>query len=231
VRWASAGRARPARWAHALLLWAFGGAALAQSAWTVQTVAFRDLRDANAQVAYLATVGLPAYAEFTMANGLQYVRVRVGCHDRRDAAEAWADLLRGAVTPEAVAVPVEAAPPAHVPCVATDVGFLKPSVWSLVSADGDLPTFQVEVGGHTAYLRHDGEAWRLWQSLAPDPAPAPAAPAGQEVRVDRVAGRPVAWSDAVGPLCPGTLVATAGPVAIVDRGDAVVACRVLPAVP
>jgi hypothetical protein len=47
------------------------------------------------------------------------------------------------------------------------------------------------------------------------------------VRVGSVAGLPVARSLAAGALCPGRLIATAGPVAIVDGGDAVVACRVL----
>jgi len=210
---------------------ALWGGAAAQTAWTVQTVAYRDLRDANADVAFLRTIGLVAYTEFTMANGLQYVRVRVGCHEGREAAEAWASLLRGAVTREAVAVPAETPPPAHVPCVATDVGFLKPALWSLVSAAGDLPTFEVEVAGHRAYLRHDGEAWRLWQSVPPEPVAAPDVPPGQQVRSGVVAGQAVALSADAGPLCPGRLLATAGPVAVVDRGDAVVACRVLSAAP
>jgi hypothetical protein len=214
-----------------LLAGTLWGGASAQAAWSVQTVAYRDLRDANAEVAFLGTVGLVAYTEFTMANGLQYVRVRVGCHEGRDAAEAWASLLRGAVTREAVAVPAETPPPAHVPCVAIDVGFLKPATWSLVSAVGELPTFEVEVAGHRAYLRHDGDAWRLWQTVPPEPVAAPAVPAGHEVRSGVVAGQPVALSAAAGPLCPGRLLATAGPVAVVDRGDAVVACRVLPAAP
>jgi hypothetical protein len=222
---------RPRRSAWPLALVALGlawaSAAQAQSAWTVQTVAFRDLRDANAEVAILRSLGLPAYTEFTMSNGLQYVRVRIGCYLDRPGAEAWALLLRGAITRDAVAMPVEAALPDHVPCVATDVGFRKPQSWSLVSAAGELPTFQVEVGGAVAYLRHDGEAWRLWQSVAPEPAPAPVTDAERQVRVGSVAGLPVARSLAAGALCPGRLIATAGPVAIVDGGDAVVACRVL----
>jgi hypothetical protein len=198
----------------------------------VQTVAFRDLRDANAEVAILRSLGLPAYTEFTMAAGLQYVRVRVGCYDTRAGAEAWATLLRGAITRDAVAMPVEAVLPDEVPCIATDVGFRKPGSWSLVSAAGDLPTFRVEVGGQVAFLRHDGEAWRLWQAVAPEPAAAPPwCRLDLQVRVGSIAGcrsrgrsRPVR-------LCPGRLIATAGPVAIVDGGEAVIACRVLEARP
>jgi hypothetical protein len=215
------------RRALAVAIWAWAGAAFAQAAWTVQTVAFRDLRDAQAEEAILRALGLPAYTEFTMSNGLQYVRVRVGCFDDRAGAESWAVLLRGAITRDAVAMPIEAALPDHVPCVSTDVGFRKPQAWSLVSAPGDLPTFRVEVAGVVAYLRHDGEAWRLWQSLAPEPAPAPTMDAERQVRVGSVAGLAVARSVAAGAMCPGRLIATAGPVAIVDGGDAVIACRVL----
>jgi hypothetical protein len=215
----------------ALVSLAWSGSVAAQEAWTVQTVAFRDLRDANAEVAILRSLGLPAYTEFTMAAGLQYVRVRVGCYDTRAGAEAWATLLRGAITRDAVAMPVEAVLPDGVPCIATDVGFRKPSAWSLVSTAGDLPTFRVEVGGQLAFLRHDGEAWRLWQAVAPEPAAAPAVPVDLQVRVGSIAGLPVARSVAAGALCPGRLLATAGPVAIVDGGDAVIACRVVEARP
>jgi hypothetical protein len=220
-------RGAAGRLALTLAITALAGASLAQSAWTVQTFAFRDLRDAQAEVAILRALELQAYTEFTMSNGLQYVRVRVGCFDDRAGAEAWAGLLRGAITRDAVAMPVEAPLPEHVPCVGTDVGFRKPGSWALVSAPGDLPTFQVEVAGAVAYLRHDGEAWRLWQSVAPDPAPAPAVEAQHQVRVGSVAGLAVARSAAAGAMCPGRLIATAGPVAIVDGGDAIVACRVL----
>jgi len=225
----TAGRARHIGRLLVVLVWC--GFVQAQSTWTVQTVAYRDLRDANAEVAYLRSLGLPAYTEFTMTNGLQYVRVRVGCHAERDAAEAWASLLQTGVTREAVAVPTDARPPDHVPCVATEVGFLKPSTWALVSTADELPTFRVEVAGHVAYLRHDGDAWRLWQTLPPASAFAPRLPVDQQVRVGSVSGQPVARTAEAGVLCPGRLIATAGAVAIVDRGDAVVACRVATAYP
>ena len=51
--------------------------------------------------------------------------------------------------------------------------------------------------------------------------------AERQVRVGSIAGLAVARSLVAGALCPGRLIATAGPVAIVDGGDAVVACRVL----
>lgn len=222
-------RVRRAAWLVAVC--ALTAMATAQVAWTVQTVALRDLREANAEVARLSALGLPAYTEFTMADGLQYVRVRFGCYDRREAAEAWVALVRGRTVRDAVAVPTEAPLPNHVPCVEVDVGFLKPATWALVSRAGEQPTFRVEVGGHVAFLRHDGQGWRLWQSVAPEPEPAASVAADRGVRVGSIAGQPVARTVTDGPLCPGTLLTSVGPVAIVDWGDAVVACRVAPPPP
>jgi hypothetical protein len=207
---------------------AVGGLASAQAAWTVQTVALRDLREANAEVTRLAGLGLAAYTEFTMLDGLQYVRVRVGCFDR-ETAERWAALLRGGVTSEAVALPLDAPPPADVPCVAVDVGFRKPADWALVSAPDEQPTFRVEVVGHAAYLRYDGAGWRLWQAVAPAPealavvgGTAGASPGG--VHAASLAGQDIVRHGGWGALCPGRLVASIGDVAIVDQGDAIVAC-------
>ncbi|MBW6455995.1 MAG: SPOR domain-containing protein [Trueperaceae bacterium] len=213
---------------------AWGGVASAQAAWTVQTVALRDLREANAEVARLGDLGLAAYTGFTMLDGLQYVRVRVGCFDR-ETAERWAAVLQTGVTPEAVALPLDA-PPLGVPCVAADVGFRKPADWALVSHSGEQPTFRVEVAGHAAYLRHDGAGWRLWQAVAPPPEALPpttgtAGLAGGVVRAATLAGRDVVRHALWGALCPGRLVAAIGDVAIVDQGDAIVACGLATAAP
>jgi hypothetical protein len=211
---------------------AWGGVASAQAAWTVQTVALRDLREANAEVARLSDLGLAAYTEFTMLDGLQYVRVRVGCFDRENA-ERWAALLRAGVASEAVALPLDAPPPADVACVAVDVGFRKPAAWTLASRPDEQPTFRVEVAGHAAYLRYDGAGWRLWQAVAPPPeplAPGPAAgvgvagPGAGVVHPASLGGQDIVRHAAWGALCPGRLVATIGDVGIVDQGDAIVAC-------
>lgn len=211
------------RRAWLLVAAALAGIASGQSAWTVQTVALRDLREAEREVAHLRSIGLPAFTEFTMANGLQWVRVRVGCHGDRDGAEAWAAVIRSAVAPDAAAVPVDGPPPLDVPCVTSEIGFRKPTTWSLVSGPGEVPTFRVEVFDHVAYLRHDGGTWRLWQSVAPEPLPLPAVTADQRVRVGHVGGAAIVQSNATA-LCPGTLLGAAGAVAIVERADAVVAC-------
>lgn len=193
--------------------------------WTLQTIAVRDLRDANAEAERLQSVGLAAYTQFTMSGGLQYVRVRAGCFDAREAAEAWAELLRSGIVREAVPVPVEGTLPGHVACVEVDVGFRKPATWELVSSPGELPTFRVEVAGHDAYLRHEGDGWRVYQAVAPAPEPSPLVPAASGLRQATLAGRPVVHTLGGAALCPGTLLANMGAVAIVDRGDAVVACR------
>jgi len=211
---------------------AWGGGAAAQAAWTVQTVALRDLREADAVVARLSGLGLAAYTEFTMLDGLQYVRVRVGCFDRENA-ERWAALLRMGVASEAVALPMDALPPEGVACVTVDVGFRKPAAWTLASGPDEQPTFRVEVAGQAAYLRYDGAGWRLWQAVAPPPEPLPAGsaaafgaagPGGGSVQPATLAGQDIVRHAAWGALCPGRLVATIGDVGIVDQGDAIVAC-------
>lgn len=191
--------------------------------WTVQTVALRDLRDAEAEVNRLARLGLPAYVTFTMVEGLQYVRVRVGCYDAREGATALATLIAGRVVGEAIAVPVDTLPPDSVGCVRFDVGFRLDTPWSLASGQGEVPLFRLEVGGQIAYLRYELERWRLWQRQAPDPLPSPAASAGA-IRAVRLSGER-AVAGPTGFLCPGELVAQAGDAAFVKVGDALVACR------
>jgi hypothetical protein len=207
---------------HALwFLLATAGSALAQGSWSVQTVALRDFREAQGIAAGLRVHGLPAYTEFTMQGGLQYVRVRVGCTSEREVAEAWAVLLTRSFVAEAVAVPVDGPLPAGVACVAAEVGFRKPARWALVSAPGDMPVFRVEVVDHVAYLGYDGLIWRVWQGMAPTPVAAPA----PRVAAARLEGRDVVRSADGSLLCPGRLLASVGDAAVVELGDAIVACR------
>ncbi len=200
---------------------AVSGAAIAQGSWSVQTVALRDFREAQGVAAGLRVHGLPAYTEFTMQGGLQYIRVRVGCTDEREVADALASLLMRSLVSEAVAVPMDGAPPDGVDCVAAEVGFRKPGRWALVSAPGDLPVFEVEVAGHLAYLSYDGLIWRVWQGSAPAAVAAPA----PRVAAARLEGRDVVRTRDGGLLCPGRLLASVGDAAVVELGDAIVACR------
>ena len=197
------------------------GTGLAQTTWSVQTVALRDFREAQGVAAGLRLHGLDAYTEFTMQSGLQYVRVRVGCTDEREVADAWAALLARSLVAEAVVVPMEGPAPRDVACVAAEVGFRKPAHWVLVSRPGELPVFEVEVADHLAYLGYDGLVWRVWQGTAP--APVPASPA--RVVAARLDGRHVVRSADGRLLCPGRLLAGVGEAAVVELGDAIVACR------
>lgn len=204
-----------------------GGVALAQG-WSVQTVALRDLRQADAVAGELRALGFDAYTEFAMHDGEQYVRVRVGCYTGRDAAEAAADALAGHVTEQAVPVKLAAEGRARA-CVQEDIGFLKPGVWQRLDAADGLPTFRVEVGGHEARLVFTGTGWRVHQAGAQlaDPA-VPAAANFESARPGGVAWAAQEVADGPRMLCPGKLIGEAGAAAVVERAGAVVACRLVP---
>ncbi len=204
-----------------LLLGVLGAWSAAQEAWTVQTVALRDLREAESRASLLGGLGLPAYTEFTMNDGLQYVRVRIGCFSTREVAEAWADVLQQAVVDEAVAVPIEGGLPAGIACVTTDIGFRKPTRWDLVSTANEEPTFEVVIDGSSAYLRYEADHWRMWQGVAPDGLLA----LPSRVVAARLGGRPVVRVVDGPALCPGRLLGASGEVAIVEIGDLVAACH------
>lgn len=197
-------------------------------AWTVQTVALRDLRQADHVVAQLKNLGFDAYDEFAMNDGKQFVRVRVGCYSDRAAAQAVAEAMAKHVTEQAVAAPIS--PAARVDrCVREDVGFLKPASWSRVQGADGLPTFHVKVAGHSADVVFDGTRWVVVQDGSAPPATAAAASA------PFVVAHPgdVAWAAEETPggtrlLCPGTLVGHAGQAAIVERTGEVVACSFAP---
>lgn len=211
------------------LLLLFGGAALAQGqAWTVQTVALRDLREADGVVAQLRNLGFDAYDGFAMHDGKQFVRVRVGCFSDRAAARAAATALAGHVTEEAVAVPLSAGAKVH-RCVREDIGFLKPDSWKRVESGDGAPTFQVDVAGHSASIVFDGQGWVVVQRGAAPPETAALAdaafvavhPGGVPWVAEELPGGPRL-------LCPGKLIGQRGRAAVVERADAVVACSFVP---
>jgi hypothetical protein len=208
----------------ALLLLAAGGLAVAQAGgWTVQVVALRDFREAQSVVAQLGGIGFDSYSEFAMSGGRQYVRVRVGCFTGRDAADDLAEAMATVVTGDAVAVPIT--PGADIAaCVEVDIGFLKPSSWRQLGAGSGR--FEVMIGGETAEIAHTGERWTIRQE---EGGPA-AGPVRQRFRQSAANGLAVVQVEtANGPLnlCPGTLLAEVADAAIVERHDAVVACRLL----
>lgn len=216
--------------ALALLLLALCGVASAQDdRWSVQVIALRDFREAQLLSAELKQFGLDAYTEFAMQDGLQFVRVRIGCYAGRDAAEAVALIIRGRLTAEAE--PVELTPGAQVrACSEQVVGFLDDYSWRYLGSGDGMPTFAVTVAGMAAKLVHDGTHWSVVQDGDAAPAPATAAQAARFAQ-RRYSGvllvAQLRQSDEL-MVCPGSLIATVGEWALVDRGDAVVACRLVP---
>jgi hypothetical protein len=201
----------------------------AADAWSVQVIALRDLRDAQSTAEDLRELGFPAYTEFAMHDGQQWVRVRVGCWVSRDGADAMAEILRGLSTAEAVAVPLS--PDAEVPCVDVDVGFLKPSRFMPLHLGGELPTYRVEVADHVAHVRHDGDRWTVIQGdVEPEPTEAPEGTLAYRSGEIRGFAVVLLVSDGVATVfCPGRLVAQAVDVAVVEWENAIVACMPLAA--
>ena len=208
-----------------LAAWLVVVAAARDDGWAVQTVALRDLREAQRMAATLRDAGFPAFTEFAMTDGLQYVRVRVGCWSVREGADAVATLLLAGHAREAVVVPHSAESPRA--CVHLDVGFLMPAAWSTLFEPGEAPTFRVELAGHVGHIRHDGERWAVLQgegAPAPLRVPAPTRP----YREGAVAGGAAVFDDREAPsvlVCPGRLIGQVGDVAIAVWANAVVACR------
>lgn len=197
--------------------------------WSVQTVALRDLREAEASVAQLRERGFDAYTEFAMNRGLQFVRVRVGCFESREAAEAMATALRVHVT--ATAEAVEFSEGASVAgCVRVDVGFLKPTSWDVVSGPGEAPTFKVVVAGMEALVVYDGEQWQVVQGDGPLPK-APVDPFNGRYQQIYIGGSGFLRQDDGARrviVCPGRLLTQAGPAVISEQGETLVACLLLP---
>ena len=221
--------ARPAqrlgRW---LLLWLLAGLgwAVAQTPerWSVQTVAVRDLRVAQGIAADLVALGFDAFTEFAMSGGEQWVRVRVGCFFGRDDADAFAELLQGRFTRDAVPVPLSEGG-APVACLERDVGFVAPDRWR--AQEPGHASFEVEVAGVVGLVRYQAGRWQVLQAPAAE-ALAPLPPS--EDRYEQAGGLSVPFvierTDR-GPrfLCAGTLLAQTPEAAVVERDGVVSACR------
>lgn len=137
-------------------------AVYAEQPWTIQTVAFRDYRDADAEVTRLRNMGFDAYTEFAMYRDKQYARVRVGCFWDRDGAEALAAELRTHSVDDAVIQLFSPRAPATV-CVEHDLGFLTPDTWRVHEQNAQSILFAVEVAGQDGYIAFNGRDWRVFQ--------------------------------------------------------------------
>ncbi len=199
--------------------------AQAPAAWSVQTVAVRDLRLANGIAGDLLRLGFDAYTEFAMSDaGEQWVRVRVGCFLGRADAEAFARLLRERYVREAVPVPFSAWA-SGVPCLERDVGFVAPDAWRQ-PAPG-VASFEVEVAGVRGLVRYRNGAWQVLQAPATE-ASLPPEPEVQRFEASADAGSPFVLERGAAGLrfvCPGELLAQTEDAAIVELDGVVSACR------
>jgi SPOR domain len=198
--------------------------------WTIQTVAFRDYRDARAAEQQLQALGFEAYTEF--ANGsdnLQYARVRVGCFDSKETADLTVQRLIGSYTKEAVAVPLTANAPVPY-CVKRDIGFITPTTWYTYFTTSNEATFMVDFGGQQAFLKHDGATWQMGQNLGEIGITAVPASVETNGYFSEVAASPYPQilyrSDVTLLISQGKLLWQKGTVAVVQENDTIVAYHV-----
>jgi hypothetical protein len=144
--------------ALSLLLLALG-LAVAQP-YGAQVASFRDYREARAFVVHLEAKGFAAYSEFFLHEGLQWVRVRVGCFEHPEGAAHLAGLLRS-VTGEAVVMELDREPE-H--CLRHELGFRLPERWGVAAESDEAVVFWAEVGGVRGFVAFDGTAWRVLQA-------------------------------------------------------------------
>lgn len=194
--------------------------------WTVQTAAFHDYRQASEQVSELRELGFDAYSEFTMQEGRQYVRVRIGCFTSREAAVSYAGDIRGRITAAAVAQPISAGASGR-PCVQFDPGFVKPHRWELLRQGADV-LFRVELAGQVGFLQHDGASWRFLHE--PPAQPTANADGKQQFRQVRIGGLKMAQAQlrdaSLLNACGGSILWQHGSTVIVERASSVIACVV-----
>src|SRR5690554_5291108 len=164
-----------------LLLLLSVAAAQDEERWTVQTVAFPDFRQAQQAEAELAAHGFDVYTEFTMFEGRQYTRVRVGCFDSRQSAGLIADLLSGNYTEEAVVQPFTDGAEVS-SCLRDDIGFIKPADWSIHSQDALQIIFRVHLAGYTGFVRMRNAEWLLLTEIEPATAP----PTASSIRFEQL---------------------------------------------
>jgi hypothetical protein len=208
----------------------FLSSAVSAQQWTIQTVAFRDYRDAQAAVEQLQALGFEAYTEFANgADGLQYARVRVGCFDSKETADLSVQRLAGSYTKEAVAVPMNAGAPVPY-CVRREVGFIVPTTWYLYFTTATEAVFMVDLQGKQAFLKHSGETWQMGQHLGEVGVTTVPASVGTSGYFSEVAASPYPQilyrSDVTILVSQGKLLWQTANVAVVQENDTIVAYHI-----
>lgn len=128
----------------------------------VQVASFRDYDQALALIETLEREGYGAYSEFFMLDGLQYVRVRVGCFSDAAGAEELASLLLLGAADEAVVVPLTDEP--VLPCLVRELGFLTPEDWGAAAMTDSAVVFWTQVGELRGFVAFDGASWQVVQA-------------------------------------------------------------------
>jgi hypothetical protein len=198
--------------------------------WTIQTVAFRDYRDAQAAVEQLKALGFEAYTEFANGtDGLQYARVRVGCFDSKETADLSVQRLAGSYTQEAVAVPMNAGAPVPY-CVRREVGFITPTTWYLYFTTPTEAVFMIDLQGKQAFLKHSGASWQMGQHLGEVGVTSVPASVGTSGYFSEVAASPYPQilyrSDVTILVSQGRLLWQTANVAVVQENDTIVAYHI-----
>lgn len=194
--------------------------------YTIQTVAFPDHREAAETVAQLRQLGFDAYTEFTMNEGRQFSRVRIGCFTDRNAADLLARSMRGAITNQAVVQPINT-DAAVTFCSRSEVGFVKPVSWTVEWENQEQIMFRVAIGNHTGFVYLVDGSWQLLRE--PVAAPQSSSRGSGPYRQVERHGVPLVVRNVGGEelvICSGALLWQDARTVIVEQVNTVIACTV-----
>ena len=141
----------------ALLALSLGSSASAQ-AWTVQVAAYTNEADARQELARLEPYQLGHYAE--RSGG--FIRVRVGCFTKVEAAQAVAAQLGGFGFDTSLAPLTQRLRERR--CVGREVGFVTPENWGLYEQGPQGASFWLQLGMVRGFIAYTQNAWTLSQN-------------------------------------------------------------------
>ncbi len=156
-----------------LLLLSFG---LAQGqTWTIQIASFYDFRLAQRSLDRLVSAGFDSYSEFFMEEGSQFVRVRVGCFESREAAQNFLDTMNSMGQINAY---ITQNTNSSNNCINRSVGFITPEKWGTYRLNNDNIVFWVNISGLTAFISNSASGWQISQT-------------GTDLLIDTIQERPI----------------------------------------